>query len=58
MAVGLSIDGATSVVCAQHRVPGQEAGRGRSKASKAMGMRGSEQVLQVSKRREGEVAPA
>lgn len=58
MAVGLSIDGATSVVCAQHRAQGQEAGRGRSKASKATGMRGSEQVLQVSKRREGEVALA
>lgn len=58
MAVGLSIDGATSVVCAQHRAQGQEAGRGRSKASKAMGMRGSKQVLQVTKRREGEVALA
>lgn len=56
MAVGLSIDGATDVVCAQHRVQEQEAGGADPKASNAVGTGGS--FLQVTKCREAEVALA
>lgn len=55
MAVGLSIDGATDVVCAQHRVQEQEAGRGRPKSLNAMGTGAGPPV---TKCREEEVALA